>query len=62
MIGGIDETQTLVHARRTICEKKDQTWLKKWETKGNSQSIKRYSELKICLTTNAKSMPEMNFN
>ncbi len=54
--------QTLAHACRVICEKKDQVWQKEWGNQGTSQAIKIYQELKICPTTNAKSIPEMNPN
>ena len=58
----IEETQTLAHARRVIRQKKDQAWLKEWETKGTSQAVKYYRELKIQPTTNVKVMPEMNLS
>lgn len=35
-----EETQTLAHARRFICQKKDQAWLKEWQIRGMSQALK----------------------
>ena len=57
-----EETQTLAHAQRVICQKKDQVWLKGWETKGASQAVKYYQELNIQPTTNVKAMPEVNLS
>lgn len=54
--------QTLGHARKVICKKKDQAWQKEWGAKDSSQSIIIYQELKIYPITNVKSMPELNLN
>lgn len=56
-----EEKHTLAHARRVIRQKKDQAWLKEWETKGTSQALKYYHELKI-QPTNVKAMPEINMS
>lgn len=37
-----ENTQSLAHTCRAICEKKDQAWQNKWEIKGISQSIMIY--------------------
>ena len=58
----IEETQILAYARRVIRQRKDQAWLKEWETKGASQALKYYQELKIQPTKNLKAMPEMNLS
>lgn len=38
-----------------IRQKKVKTWLKEWKTKGTSQVVKYYEEMKIQPTTNVKS-------
>lgn len=60
MTAATEETQTLAHACKVICQRKDQAWLKKWEVKGISQAMKYYQKLEIQPTTNIKVMPEMN--
>ncbi len=57
-----NEVQILAHDRSVICEKKIQAWQKEWENRGISQAIKIFQKLKIRLTTNTQSMPEMNLN
>lgn len=42
MTAGIEETETLAYTCKAICEKKNQAWQKEQETKGISQSIRRY--------------------
>lgn len=54
--------QTLGHACKVICKKKDQAWQKEWGVKSSLQSIIIYQERKIYPTTNVKSMPELNLN
>lgn len=57
-----EEIQTLAYARRAIRQKKDQAWLQEWGTKGASQAVRYYQELKIQPTTKVKGMPEMNLS
>lgn len=57
-----EETKTLAHAQRVICQKKDQARLKEWEGKGASQAVRYYQKLEIRPTTNIKVMPEMNLS
>ncbi len=51
--------QTLAHAKRVICKKKDEAWQLEWETKDSFGAVKTYQELGLRLTTNVKTIPEM---
>ncbi len=51
--------QTLAHAKRVICKRKDEAWQLEWETKDSSGAVKTYQELSLRPTTNVKTMPEM---
>ena len=48
------EETSLAHAQRAIWQKKDQAWLKEWEIRGTSQTLKYYQELKKQPSTNVK--------